>query len=143
MKTLIIYKSYHKMNTEKIAKTMAQAMNADLAKLEDVKPEDLENYDLIGFGSGIYAKKFHAKIYKLIEKMPFKKRNVFIFYTTVSGEFEEKQIREKLSEKGCNVVGKFSCFGEFSPLGLNFGKKGHPNEADMESARMFAKGISN
>lgn len=36
MKTLIIYKSYHHMNTEKVAKAMAKAMNARLAKVEDI-----------------------------------------------------------------------------------------------------------
>lgn len=82
MKTLIIYKSYHKMNTEKIAKVMAQEMNANLAKVEDVKPEDFEKYDLIGFGSGIYAKVFHKKIYKFIEKMPCITKDVFVFSTS-------------------------------------------------------------
>jgi multimeric flavodoxin WrbA len=36
MRTLIIYKSYHKKNTEKIAKVTTEAMNADIAKVEDV-----------------------------------------------------------------------------------------------------------
>lgn len=51
MKTLIIYKSYHHMNTEKVAKVMAETLNATLAKVEDGRPEELANYDLIGFGS--------------------------------------------------------------------------------------------
>lgn len=144
MKILIIYKSIHKMNTEKIAKAMAKVMNASLVKVEDVRQEDLEMYDLIGFGSGIYASKAHKKIYKFIEKMAPLNRNVFVFCTSGSGEFKGRHlIREKLSNKGCNVVGEFSCSGEFSPMGFNLDKKGHPDEKDMESARMFAKNLLN
>lgn len=70
MKTLIIYNSYHKMNTEKIATVMAQEMNAKLAKVDNVMPEDLVEYDLIGFGSGIYGTEFHKTVYEFLEKMP-------------------------------------------------------------------------
>ena len=142
MKTLIIYKSYHKMNTEKIAKVMAQEMNANLAKVEDVKPADLEKYDLIGFGSGIYAKEFHKKIYKLIEKMPCITKNVFIFSTSADPKMKH-QIKEKLSKIDCKVIGDFNCSGEFSPLRFNIAHKGHPDEKDLESARVFANGLLN
>ena len=142
MKTLIIYKSYHKLNTEKIAKAIAEAMNAKLVKVEEVKPEDLAKYDLIGFGSGIYAAKLHKKIYKFIEEMPSMNKNVFVFCTSGSGRFGEKdQIKERLAEKGCKVVSEFSCSAEFRPLGLNFGSKGHPDEKDLEDARVFGKGL--
>ena len=39
MKTLIIYKSYHHMSTEKIAKAMAETLNAKLVKVDDSEPE--------------------------------------------------------------------------------------------------------
>jgi len=71
------------------------------------------------------------------------KRNVFIFCTSGSGKFEEKQIREKLSEKGCKIIGEFSCTGESKLLGFTMDKKGHPDEKDMENARMFAKSLLN
>jgi flavodoxin len=144
MKTIIIYKSIHKMNTEKIAKAIAQAMDADLTKVEDVQPEGLEKYDLIGFGSGVYASRFHKKIYKFIEKMSSMNRNVFIFCTSGSAKGEEKQLlKKKLLEKGCKILGEFSCSGEFSPFGFNIEKKGCPDEHDLESAREFAKGLLN
>jgi hypothetical protein len=57
MKTIIVYKSYHRMNTEKVAKAIAEVMNAQLTKVEDVRQEELAEYDLIGFGSGIYGLK--------------------------------------------------------------------------------------
>ncbi|MCO1603791.1 flavodoxin domain-containing protein [Desulfosporosinus nitroreducens] len=153
MKTLIIYKSYHKMNTEKIAKVMAQEMNAKLAKVENVMPEDLVEYDLIGFGSGIYGSKFHKTVYEFLEKMPSMNKKAFVFFT--SAEFGEKHLmKEKLSEKGCTVIGEFNCSGEYSPFGFNLNcksklafiggrEKGHPDERDKERARMFANGLLN
>ncbi|WP_019911632.1 flavodoxin domain-containing protein [Paenibacillus sp. HW567] len=140
MKTLIIYKSVHKMNTAKIAEVMALVMNADIAKVEDVRPEVLAKYDLIGFGSGIYASKLHKKIFKFIRKMLRTDKKVFIFCTSGSGEFKKKElITEMLTLKGCTIIGEFYCPGEFSPFGFNMDKKGHPDENDLERARVFAK----
>lgn len=154
MKTLIVYKSYHRMNTEKVAKAMAEAMNAQLTKVEDVRPQELAEYDLIGFGSGIYGLKHNKALIDLIEIMPAMDKNVFVFSTT--GNFREvnhRLIKEKLTEKGCHIVGEFTCFGEFAgALRLNRdwkgalafigGKnKGHPDEKDLENARAFAKGL--
>lgn len=41
MKTIIVYKSYHRKNTEKVAKATAEAINARVAKVEDVRSEEL------------------------------------------------------------------------------------------------------
>jgi flavodoxin len=54
---LIVYKSYHSMNTERAAKAMAEATDAQLTKIEDVWPEALTGYDLIRFGSDICGSK--------------------------------------------------------------------------------------
>ncbi len=153
MKTLIIYKSVHRMNTEKVAKAMAEAMDAKLAKVEDVRPEELAGYDLIGFGSGIYGIKHHKSLIEFVERMPSIDKKVFVFSTT--GNFRDanhKLLKEKLAEKGFKIVGEFTCFGEFSPFGffINLpgplvfigGKnKGHPDVKDLENARTFAKGL--
>lgn len=79
MKTIIIYRSGRSMNTQKIAAAMAEVLGADLAKVEDVKPEMLSGYDLIGLGSGIYASKIHRRMFKFIKRMPLRDKNVFIF----------------------------------------------------------------
>ena len=41
MNILIIFKSYHHLSTEKIAKAMAEIMNAKLVKVDDAQAEDL------------------------------------------------------------------------------------------------------
>jgi len=141
MEILIINKSRHRGNTEKVAKAMAEVMSAKLLKVEDVHLQELPTYDLIGFGSGIYGGKHDKRLIKLIENMPPVDKNVFIF-STYAGRENHTLIKEKLSEKGCKVVGEFSCLGVFGILGLNM-NKGHPDERDLENARTFAKGLLN
>ena len=55
MKTLICYASVHHGNPKKIAKAMAEAIGAELVTPNDAKTKNIEEYDLIGFGSGIYS----------------------------------------------------------------------------------------
>ena len=83
MKTLIVYKSYHRMNTEKVARAMAEARGATLMNTDEVGPEDLAVYDLVGFGSGIYGGKHHQDLFALVGKMPPEEgRKVFVFSTS-------------------------------------------------------------
>lgn len=49
-------------------------------------------------------------------------------------------VETKLAAKGSNVIGEFHCPGEFSPLGFNL-DKGHPDELDVEKARLFAAAL--
>lgn len=153
MKTIIIYKSYHHMNTEKVARAMAETMNATLVRVEDVKPGELEGYELVGFGSGIYGGKTHRDILKLVDEIDPMDKKVFIFSTSgIHGENYHDLLIEKLKFKGAEIMGEFNCPGEVRLLGLNLdlkgplgwfmGKnKGHPNEMDLNNARIFAEGI--
>ena len=142
MNVLIIYKSYHRMNTEKVAKAMAEAMNATLKKVGEVGPEDLAGYDLIGIGSGIYAGKYHKSLFKLIEKIPRLEKDVFLFHTAGGPEEKYDQpMKELLMKKGARVVGEFRCPGAAGLLGFTWANKGHPDEQDLENARAFAKGL--
>jgi len=145
--TLIVYKSYHRMNTEKVAKAMAEAMNAQLTKVEDARPEALAEYDLIGFGSGIYGLKHHKALIDLIEAMPAMDKNVFVSTCGNLREVNHKLIKEKLTERGCHIVGEFAGALRLNrdwkgALAFIGGKnKGHPDEKDLENARAFAKGL--
>ena len=156
METLIVYKSYHYMNTEKVAKAIAEAMNAQISKVEDVRPEELADFDLVGFGSGIYGLRHHKALIELIEAMPAMDKNVFVFSTTgILRKANHRAIKEKLTEKGCHIVGEFTCAGQFvGTLRLNRNwivvgefigamNKGHPDETDLDNARAFAKTLLN
>ncbi|KZX15522.1 flavodoxin [Methanobrevibacter filiformis] len=52
-KVLIIVHSYHQMNTMEIAEAFSKKTNAKIVKAQDFNIEEIENYDFIGFGSGI------------------------------------------------------------------------------------------
>ena len=70
IKSILILFSYHHNNTEKIAKTFAKVLDAQIKSPEEVKPEGLQDYDLIGFGSGIYYRKHHKVLLEFVENLP-------------------------------------------------------------------------
>lgn len=151
MKTLIIYQSIHHGNTEKIAKKICEVLGADLKKPNEVKPEDLVNYDLIGFGSGIYFTRFHVSILKFIKELPqMPGKKVFTFCThgseiTPPGGWN-KRINALLKEKGFDVLDNFQCqgFDTWGPFKLFGGLcKGRPNENDLAKAAIFAESLKN
>ena len=126
---------------------MVKTLNAEIINVNDVNINNLQNYDLIGFGSGIYGGKFHKNMLDLIEKLPsVDNKRTFIFSTS---SMEKKRynnsIEEKLIEKGFEVIGSFTCKGydTFGPFKLVGGiGKGRPNEEDIKKAVDFAKGIA-
>lgn len=143
MKTLIIYKSVHHGNTEKIAKVIANALEAELMDLKDVGTDIVEEYDLIGFGSGIYYSKPHKKLMEFVNELNnVENKKSFVFSTSgrKKAEFNDL-LKSELSKKGFEVIGEFNCkgFDTVGPLrfigGIN---KGRPNEEDFKNAEKFA-----
>lgn len=53
MKSLLVLFSYHHNNTEKIASVFAEVLDAEIKTPQQINPEELQEYGLIGFGSGI------------------------------------------------------------------------------------------
>lgn len=147
MKRLIIYESVHHKNTEKIAKAMAEVLKAELKKSQNVNISSLKDYDLIGFGSGIYYGKFHKNILELISKIKTENhQKVFVFSTSGLGKGQyNDSVKKELTEKGFEVIGSFVSkgFDTYGPLKVVGGiAKGRPNEKDISSAREFAIKLS-
>ena len=144
MKTMIIYKSVHHMNTEKVAKVMAEALGAMLVQPEEVDPASLADYDLIGFGSGIYAGKHDKALLDFVRTLPTQNKAAFVFSTSGTGGKQHKVLLEALRQKGFTIKGEIVCagFDTFGPLKLIGGiKKGRPNAKDLENARAFASSL--
>jgi len=146
MKTLIIYHSEHHGNTEKIARIISTVLNAELLRPQNKDIVGIDNYDLIGFGSGIYYRKFHKDIYSIIEKLPEQEgKKSFIFSTAGNKTYSIKAhdlFKSKLKEKGFQVIGEFSCPGfdtALTPEGIN---KGRPNASDLKAAENFAENLN-
>ncbi len=152
LRSLIIVFSYHHNNTEKIANTMAKVLGAEVKTPQQVYPEQLREYGLIGFGSGIYSATFDPSVLNLADRLSYDAgKKAFLFSTygapafIADREFIEKnhqQIREKLQIKGYTVIGEFGCAGWNTNSFLKyFGglNKGRPNADDLKNAEAFAR----
>ena len=147
MKSLLIVYSYHHNNTEKIANVFAKVLDAQIKKPQKTNSEELQNYDLIGFGSGIYDAKHHLSLLNLVDTLPqVTDRKVFIFSTSailgknkVAGDHSE--LRKKLELKGYVIVDEFACKGFNTNSFLKYlggMNKGRPNAEDLKNAEEFA-----
>ena len=152
MKTLIICISVHHGNTRKVAQAMAEVLDADILKPANIDATTLDKYDLVGFSSGIYGWKHHNSLLNLADRLPHTNKKAFIFSTrgnlvrVVPLENYHQELRDRLLEKGFEIVGEFSCLGldTSGPLKVVGGKnKGRPDENDLDEARKFAVGLQN
>ena len=152
MKTLIIYSSVHHGNTERVAKVMANILDADLLQVEQADASMLEQYDLIGFGSGIYFGKHHESLLDFVDRLPMvRNKKAFIFSTSGLRKIPffhdfDKPLKEKLQRKGFDIIGEFSCRGldTYRATKLVGGiNKGRPNAQDLKRAEDFARGLKN
>ncbi|MGM0395903.1 MAG: flavodoxin domain-containing protein [Bacillota bacterium] len=155
MKSLIIYYSEYKGNTEKIATKIAHKIDADLlnAKELDSKTIDIEKYSLIGFGSGVYRETMSHKLFRISEGLNLEGKNVFVFSTSGIGmKFYNNRLKEQLVSKGAIDKGDFACKGSFIASEFTdkkifgfFGKlsHGHPDEEDVKRAEEFIVSLMN
>ena len=143
MRKAIVYTSVHHGNTEKLVKRIAEECQVDLIDAIKQMNADLNDYDMIGFASGIYYSKFHQSILKFSEENLSADKKVFLI-CTYGGSANYKSIEQILSKKHSKVIGKFGCKGydTFGPFKLVGGiAKGHPDEEDMKNAVDFVKGL--
>lgn len=147
MKTLIIYYSEYNKNTEKIAQVFAEKIDCELINVRDVSGINTENYSLIGFGSGVYRESLSPKVFKLVDKINLKDKNVFVFSTSGVGmKFYNNSIIKLLELKGAIIKGSFACKGSFTAREFTSIKifdimsklsQGHPNNKDLKRAERF------
>ena len=145
MKSLIVLVSYHHNNTRKIAEVIAKVINAEIKTPQQINLEELNQYDLVGFGSGIYFWKHHKDLLELAEKLPQQiNKKAFIFSTSANTENAPKfhsLLREKLQSKGYTIADEFNCAGfiTWGPYKIVGGlKKVRPNLDDLKLAEEFA-----
>ena len=62
--------SYHHGNTEKIANVIAEILDARVKRPQEITPEEFQDCDLIGFGSGIHGGKLHSDLLDLADALP-------------------------------------------------------------------------
>ena len=145
MKTAICYYSCHHGNTRKVVEAMAGAGSADLIDVRARQAVRLEEYDCIGFASGIYGFEMHKTLIAFARQYLPAGKPVFFVYTYGGAKGSgTKALTQIAQERGCTVLGEFGCKGydTFGPFKLVGGiAKGHPNQRDLEQARAFFRGL--
>jgi len=144
---LIFLYSYHHNNTEKIANVFAKVLHAKIINPDQVDLPEIQDYALLGFGSGIYGQQHHNLLLHLAKKLPSApKKQAFLFSTAAltskskMGE-DHLKLRELLQSKDYEILDEFQCKGfntnSFMKLfgGIN---KGRPNAEDLNNAEGFA-----
>jgi flavodoxin len=147
-RTLIVCMSVHHDNTLRIARAMSEPLNAEICSPEHLSPAKVSDYDLIGFGSGIYFGRFHSALRRWIDELPeelCRSRKVFLFSTSGLARLWclwHFPMRSRLRQKGFEIVGEFhsSGFDTVGPLCLVGGlNRRHPDERDLDNAATFAR----
>ena len=120
---------------------------AQIKTPKQTNPEELQGYDLVGFGSGIYGGKAHKDMLELADNLPqVTDKKAFIFSTSGGGTVQymtktHRLLKEKLQSKGYTIIDDFTCkgFNTFAFLRLFGGmNKGRPNSEDLKLAEEFA-----
>lgn len=147
-KCAICYASYHHNNTERLVKAIQEKF-PQIVLIDTLKAEliNLEDYEVIGFASGIYFFNFHKKILRFVESNLPERKKTFLMCTC--GEKSDRyfnKITKLIEEKKGTVEGKYSAFGldTYGPFRLVVPlKKGHPDEKEIEEAIKFVEKILN
>lgn len=150
MNSLLVVFSYHHKKTEKIAKVFAKVLDAQIKTPQQTNPEELQQYDIIGFGAGIDSGKHYKPLLDFADKLQqVNNKKAFIFSTAaLTGEKkaakDHSALREKLQSKGYIIVDEFQCEGFYTNSFMKyFGgmNKGRPNEEDSQRAEEFSKNL--
>jgi flavodoxin len=152
VKALIVLHSYHHLNTAKVANAIAGILGAQIVAPQEVNPEVLDDYDIVGFGSGIDSGKHYKELLDIADRLPRTSgKKSFIFST--SGIFSADKMKEdhsflrnQLQSRGYSIVGEFSCRGFNTNSFLKFFggmNKGRPNDEDLGRACEFAERLKN
>jgi NAD-dependent dihydropyrimidine dehydrogenase PreA subunit/flavodoxin len=143
-KCIIIYESVYNDNTLKLARAMAQAMGCRFITAGEADSLNLDEYETIGLGSGIYFGRHHPKLFELVENLNSAHQNVFIFSSRGNpflGKYHQP-LKDVLIKKGKHLTGEFSVRGydETGPwVIIGGGHKGKPDERDLKNAVRFVQ----
>ena len=146
MKILLVIKSTHQQNTLKIAEAMSEVAPLTVVELENAKNYNFKEYDIVGFGSGIYYGKHDKELINFVKPLCNKPAYTFVISTSGTNNYQKynKALINLLESKNKTVLGSFGCKGldKFFIFKLFGGlNKEHPNEEDFDAAQQFIIGV--
>lgn len=146
-------------NTKKIAETMHNALEGDKTIIPVDEVQELTDFSLVFIGFPVHSHSVPFKIEKLLRRIPEgKKIALFSTHGAIKGSRLSQEAIEHaaVTASKAKVLGIFSCRGRVSPDALEVLSKSpehtlwaemaasartHPNEADLEDAKTFARRI--
>ncbi len=146
MKTAICYYSRHHGNTRKVLEAMTDGRDVDLIDVTARIAVHLEQYDTVGFASGIYYGKFHDTVMDFTRQYLPDGKDVFFVYTCgFPRDGYTKAISGVVREKNARILGEYGCrgFDTFGPFKLIGGiSKGHPDADELQKATEFLEELN-
>ncbi|NLL91803.1 MAG: flavodoxin [Ruminococcaceae bacterium] len=103
MKSLILYRSEYG-STEQYARWIGEELSSQHDVIDNLSKYDMEDYDLIIVGEGVYAGQMKAakRLVPIIERYPDKR---FIFFIVGIADMEDKVNRDKLYSDLAKAMG--------------------------------------
>jgi len=156
MKVLVTYYS-RTGNTEKIARAIYEALSGEKAIVPLSEATDLQGYDTIFIGYPVQAHSVPVPAQNLIRRLPRGQRIAFFAtHGSLRGGHLPRQAHEHAASLAATakILGHFGARGKVPESYLEAlaekpehqawveearGAHGHPNEADLEDARNFAR----
>lgn len=147
MKCIVIYFS-QTGNTEKVANAIRDGVetvtgNCDLAKIKDIDPRHIYDYDLIGIGCPIFDYEEPLNVRKFINGLRFVGgRHAFVFSTHgCLPEYFFPSVVPRLKKRGLTVVGMRDWYAKvyLSPMPDPYPTEGHPDATDLMEAESFGR----
>ncbi|MFC9815677.1 flavodoxin family protein [Streptomyces virginiae] len=145
MKTLLVCASVSHGNTRRVAEAMAGVLDARVVTPQDAAGGGLVGYDLVGFGSGVFAQRMHPDLLAFARALPTSSGRAFVFATSGLPEpaftpYTRPLVR-LLESRGYAVEDTFTCraFDTWGPFRLIGGiNRRRPDAGDLAAARAFA-----
>lgn len=141
MKPIVMFAS-KSGNTKKIADSIAAQIGCEAVRVtanSDPSTMDLESYDLIFLGTGLYAGTPNEDLVRYLTKMNLKtvKRfAVFITRAYAGDKMALTRLRTLLESKNQKMIDDyFAAFGGWGALV----KRGHPKSDEVQAAGQWAK----
>ena len=145
MKTAIVYASTHHGNTKKLVDAIAKENEITLIDAVKQKSADLNEFDMIGFASGIAYGKYYQPLLSFMEgSLPENKRVFFIHTAGDPRENQNAAAKAIADARHCDCLGTYFCkgFDTYGPFKIIGGiAKGHPTEDEIRAAVRFYDGL--
>ncbi len=145
MKPVVVY-STRSGNTRKVAEAIASELNCPCLRItSDSSAVNINNYDIVFIGTGIYKGQPHHDLLSYLQTMRLNSKKQFALIMTCFGwgrNIAEKNVIDTiegaLDANGQRMLNNhYTCFGG----GLGFVKRGHPDAEELDEAKKWARGI--